>query len=51
MAYRQADLDLSAVRRDGTIVHAHASIAGAPQKEVDPDLGRSRGDFRTRSIS
>ena len=29
MAYRQANPDLSAVRRDSTVVHAHASVAGA----------------------
>ena len=34
MAYRQADPDLSAVRWDSTVGHAHASAACAPQKET-----------------
>ena len=46
MAYLQADLDLSAVRLDSTVVRAHVSAAGAPQnKGAETALGRSWGGF------
>ena len=49
LAHLQAQPDLSAVRLDSTIVRAHVSAAGAPQKkEADPALGRSRGGFGTK---
>ena len=34
---------------DSTIVRAHVSAAGAPQKkEAEPTLGRNRGGFGTQ---
>ena len=49
LAYLQADLDRSAVRRDSTVVRAHVSAAGTPQKkEAEPALDRSQGGFSTQ---
>ena len=44
MIYLQADPDLSAVWLNSAVV----SAAGAPQKGLDPALGRSRGGFSSR---
>ena len=49
MTYLPADPDLSAVQLDSTLVRAHVSAAGAPQKPgTDHALGRSRGGFGTK---
>ena len=49
MAYLQVDPDRSAVLLDSMVVRAHVSVAGArPNKEAEPALGRSRGDFSTK---
>lgn len=47
----QADPDRFAVRRDSMVVRAHASATGAPPKETDPALDRSRAASVPRSIS
>ena len=45
----QDDPDLSAVRLDSTIVRAHVSAVGAPQKRVGSRAGSQSGRFRHES--
>ena len=48
-AYRQADPDLSTLRRDRTVMRARIRAAGTRQKKgTDPARGRSRGGVSTQ---
>ena len=48
-AYRQANPDLSAVRRDRTVMRARIRAAGTLQKKgTDPARGRSQGGVSTQ---
>ena len=49
MTYLRAELELSAVLPDSTVVRMHAGAEGAPKKKGrDPVLGRSRGGFSSQ---